>query len=98
MPKAIEKMRTVEGFTGMPNQPMMPAVMISGSKLGKMATTIIRHERNSPAMSSEITTTAKIKLMIRLSMRYSVERKKIKPAPEKLTSTCSRLKMASALA
>ena len=72
IPKAILKTRSVEGFNGIPNQPIIPAVKSSGMKLGISETITIRHERKSIAIRIEIAIIAKIKLVNKLITRYFV--------------------------
>ena len=81
MPKAMEKINTVEGFTGIPNHPMIPAVINRGNKFGMMATTTILGVLKSAAINKEITKIAKSKLTTRLLIKNLVERKKMILAP-----------------
>ena len=66
IPNAILKTRSVEGFKGMPNQPMKPAVKIIGIIFGIIEINTILQDLNNKAISIEIITMADIMFDVKL--------------------------------
>ena len=62
MPKAILKIISVDGLSGMPKKPIIPPVTIKGIIFGIIEINTIRHERNKSAINTPIQNIAKIKL------------------------------------
>ena len=81
IPKEIEKIRTVDGLTGIPNQPIRPAVINRGNKFGMIATTTILGVLNKIAIMIDIRTIASIKLNTRLLIKNFVLLRNIMLAP-----------------
>jgi hypothetical protein len=69
IPKAILKTRIVEGFMGIPRNPIIPAVTSSGNRLGIKETNIILKDLNIHAISKAISKIARESEIIRFLTR-----------------------------
>ena len=76
IPKATLKTRIVEGLSGIPENPITPAVMIRGKMLGIKEITIILNDRNKKAINKAISKMANESDKNRLFIRYLVPSKK----------------------
>ena len=81
IPKAMENTNRVEGFKGILKYPMIPAVIIKGTRLGIKEMTTIRGVLNNKAIKIDVTAMAKIKLCNKLLTRYLVVSKSKTAAP-----------------
>ena len=85
IPNAILNTSKVDGFIGIPVNPMMPAVNNNGIKFGINDTRTIRHERNKIAIKIPINTTAIANEINRLVTRYWVPFDATTEVPVKVT-------------
>ena len=76
IPNATLKTRIVEGLRGIPENPITPAVVIRGNRLGIKEITIILNERNKKAINRAISKIANESDKKRLLIRYLVPFKK----------------------
>ena len=76
IPKATLNTIIVEGLSGIPENPITPAVMIRGKRLGINEITIILNERNKKPIKRAISKIAYERDRIRLLIRYLVPFKK----------------------
>src|SRR3989338_2751016 len=90
IPKAILKTNSVDGFNGMPNQPIIPAVHKSGIKFGIKETNTMRQERNRIAIKMEIARMAKSRLVRRFHTMYFVPLEATMEVPVKVISKYSK--------
>ena len=72
IPNAILKTRIVDGFNGIPVNPITPAVIMSGKRFGINEIIIILTERNRNAINKAIKSMARLKDKIRFFIRYLV--------------------------
>ena len=85
IPKAILKTKMVEGLRGIPENPITPAVIISGNKLGINEMTIILNDRNKYAINIAISKMASDREKIKFRMRKWVPLRYNKVFPVNLT-------------
>ena len=69
IPKAILKIKMVEGFIGIPKNPIRPAVVINGRRFGNKETSTILTEENKIDINDAISIIAKMRLVIKFSIR-----------------------------
>src|SRR5690349_10321656 len=81
IPSATLKMSTVEGFSGTPVQPMMPAVTMSGMTLGISEQNKMRNERNRYNMHNAMSPKAQSMLSFSPLMMKRVPSKNVTEPP-----------------
>ena len=79
----------MDGFNGIPNQPIIPPVNNKGTKLGSMEITTIRHERNRIAIKIPMVKTANNRLVIKFFAKYCVPSEATTDVPVIVTSKYS---------
>ena len=72
MPNAMLNTRMVDGFSGIPVNPITPAVIIRGNRLGINEIIIILKDRNRNAIKKAINRIARLKDKIRFLIKYLV--------------------------
>src|SRR5664280_1663679 len=95
IPRAILKIRMVEGLMGIPANPIRAAVISCGIRLGTSDIRIILQEVNKKASKIAITTTARSMLSQRFRIRKLVPFKKTTLVPVMVTVYFEGLKMES---
>ena len=85
IPKAILKTRIVEGLSGIPANPIIPAVINRGTILGIREIIIILKDLNIYAINSEINKIASAREITRFLTKNLVPFKNIRDLPVKFT-------------
>src|SRR5688500_17860508 len=85
IPNATLNTRTVEGFKGMPTQPITPAVITSGTRFGINEHNNIRKERNRYSMHKAISMKAQNILSFSPLMMKLLPSRKVTLVPVKVT-------------
>ena len=86
IPKAILNTKSVDGFKGIPNHPIIPPVNSKGMMFGIIEITTILHDLNSIAIRIPMEIMAKIRLVIRFLTRYLVPSAATTDVPVNVTS------------